>query len=165
MCLTFPDAGFRDCCTVGLIESVAVEKQWCRLFYVSGCGNGGDCIFTHGLPSVKGKWRGALRANAKTGDSGMVSDEHKRDNKHLWESRSGAFQHHGQQSQCTYRNTCAVEVAVHLQHHGQDPFLKHYSISTKQNVFFYMSRLSIWKYLCVLFNRGLLSTVEKKNQM
>lgn len=73
--------------TCNRAECAAVEACVCSLCCVSCCGNGASCIFTHGFPSVKAKWRGALRANTKTGGSGRVLDERK---------HTGAHQTHSQ---------------------------------------------------------------------
>lgn len=56
-------------------------REWKSVFALCAVhlvvGAGWSRIFTHGFPSVKAKWRGALGANTKTGGSGRVSDEHK----------------------------------------------------------------------------------------
>lgn len=91
--------GFHDCGSFWHVIELSARQSKALFALCVVClvvGMGVSCIFTHGFPSVKGKWRGALGANTKTGGLGRDLEEHKHtgtrvNNRHLRKWWYGLF--------------------------------------------------------------------------
>lgn len=113
--------GFHDCGSFWHVIELSARQSKALFALCVVClvvGMGVSCIFTHGFPSVKGKWRGALGANTKTGGLGRDLEEHKHtgtrvNNRHLRKWWYGLFKDQGRSWHAFHTYIMYIQVSVH----------------------------------------------------